>query len=198
MNNKQLHLKTIRIHRKAVRKACFQMGIPWLGLIHDLSKYSKVEMQIAKWYIGTRSPHDEARDELGYSPSWYHHKNKNKHHWEYWLDFNGAVEINGEMYIKPQPVKMPYKYVIEMFCDFVGAGKAYNKTKWTVHDPLLYWKKACEGKRIMHRDSQNLFVFLLQAMNDAENEKAFYKQYRQNAKHLKFLYSMPIFNATYK
>ena len=30
---------------------------------------------------------------------------------------------------KMNAVKIPYRYVIEMFCDFVGAGKAYMREK---------------------------------------------------------------------
>jgi len=33
---------------------------------------------------------------------------------------------------------MPYERIIEMFCDFVGAGKAYTKDAWTVNTPLDY------------------------------------------------------------
>lgn len=63
------HLKIIHRHRRYVNHFCFKMGIPFRGLTHDLSKYSKTEMQIAKYYTGTCSPHDEARAKLGYSPS---------------------------------------------------------------------------------------------------------------------------------
>ena len=28
------------------------------------------------------------------------------------------------------PMKMPYKYVIESFCDMLGASKAYNPKAW--------------------------------------------------------------------
>ena len=111
------HLQTIRKHRKCVRQACFKMGIPWQGLVHDLSKYSRAEMSITKYATGKKSPHAVARDELGYSPSWMYHYHRNKHHWQYWLDMEDWPD-------KVVPVKMPYKYVIEMFCDFIGAGKA--------------------------------------------------------------------------
>ena len=32
----------IQKHRKEVRKLCFSFGLYWQGLIHDLSKYSRV------------------------------------------------------------------------------------------------------------------------------------------------------------
>jgi hypothetical protein len=188
------HKKTVRIHRKAVRKACFKMGIPLQGLLHDLSKYSKEELFIANWYVGTKSPHDIARAELGYSPSWIYHKSKNKHHWEYWTDFNSAKLVEGEYIIKATAVKMPYKYVIEMFCDFIGAGKAYLKDKWNTESPLAYWKANCEGDRLMHSASENLLKYLLTVMTDFINENGFYKWYKENRIALIKMYEEDAFN----
>lgn len=88
MSNLSKHLKTIRVHRKYVRKACFKMGLIWQGLTHDLSKYSFKELSIAKYYTGTRSPHAVCRDRYGYSPSWQYHYHRNKHHWQYWLSIS--------------------------------------------------------------------------------------------------------------
>lgn len=36
MGNFKKHLTTIMKHRRYVRRACFKMGIPWQGLVHDL------------------------------------------------------------------------------------------------------------------------------------------------------------------
>lgn len=174
MTNRQRHIKTIRKHRKYVREMCFKMGIPWLGLIHDLSKYSHKEMSIAKYANGTRSPHAIARDELGYSPSWLHHYHKNKHHWQYWLDMEDWPN-------KVIPIKMPYKYVIEMFCDFVGAGKAYSQDKWTEDTPWDYWMKACEGKRLMHEESEYLIKKLLWNLKEMKMER-FLDWYKSTSK----------------
>lgn len=69
MKNLIKHLKTIHLHRKYVRKACWNVGLFWQGLFHDLSKYSIVELSIAKYYDGKRSPHQNCRDIIGYSPS---------------------------------------------------------------------------------------------------------------------------------
>ena len=180
MGNLSKHLKTIVKHRKYVRQMCFKMGIPWQGLVHDLSKYSVTELSIAKYYVGTRSPHAVCRDTIGYSPSWNHHYHKNKHHWQYWIDFEDWPD-------KIVPVKMSYKYVIEMFCDFVGAGKAYMGKSWTCKAPLQYWIDKCVGKRLMYKDSQNLLVYLLTVMNDYGEEK-FLSWYKKNKKELKKKY----------
>lgn len=83
---------------------------------------------------------------------------------------------------------MPYKYVIEMFCDFVGAGKAYNTTKWNEDMPLDYYEKACRGKRLMHNDSEDLLVLLLTKVKELRM-KEFVKWYKKNKKMLKKAYN---------
>lgn len=175
MNNKKKHLSTIRKHRKEVRKVCFKMGIPLQGILHDLSKYSKEEMEVAKWYVGTKSPHAVCREEIGYSPSWPNHYHKNKHHWQYWLDIEDWPD-------KVYAIKMPYKYVIEMFADFVGAGKAYMKEKWTTNSPLKYYEMACKGKRLMHPKSEQLLINLLKYLSIMPEEKVFYSWYKDTKK----------------
>lgn len=177
LKNLLSHLKTIHMHRKYVRKICFKMGIPWQGLFHDLSKYSLKELSVSKYYVGTRSPHEVCREQLGYSPSWQNHYHRNKHHWQYWLDIEDWPN-------KVVAAKMPYKYVIEAFCDMVGAGKAYNISTWTRNSPLDYWETKCEGKRLMHSSSEYLLKYLL-IMLDILGEKKFYAWYRDIVKILK-------------
>ena len=68
---------------------CFMRGLYRLGLVHDLSKYSWTEFSVgAKYYQGTRSPNDAERESKGYSSAWLHHKGRNKHHLEYWVDYS--------------------------------------------------------------------------------------------------------------
>lgn len=175
------HLKTIRTHKKWVRIACFKMGIPIQGILHDLSKFSLRELAIAKYYTGEKSPHDTCREILGYSPSWIYHFHRNKHHWEFWCETN----VDGVWV----PIKIPYKYVIEMFCDFIGAGKAYSGTFWTTSSPLDYWEAKCEGKRLMHPDSLALLKFLLVALANSKTEQDFYDYYNSNKQSIKSSYT---------
>ena len=156
------------------------MGLFWQGLTHDLSKYSIKELSIAKYYNGSKSPHAACRDELGYSPSWLYHYHRQKHHWQYWLDIEDWPDA-------VKPIKMPYKYVIEMFCDFIGAGKAYNKGKWNEDMPWDYYEKACKGKRLMHHESEYLLVKLLWNLKE-QKSKAFFKWYKRAKKYLKEMY----------
>lgn len=170
------HLKIIRTHRKFVRKACFKMGLIWQGLAHDLSKYSITEMKICKYYTGRKSPHQVAREQLGYSPSWIHHYHTNKHHHMFWVDETETGEII--------PMKMPFKFVCESLADMLGASKAYNKINWKPQMLLDYWEQKCIGKRIMHKDSVQLLDTLIrQLVRQGENN--FFIWYKENKKALK-------------
>ena len=168
MSNLFKHLKTIYIHRKYVRKACFKMGIWWQGLTHDLSKYSLTELSMCKYYTGKGSPHQVAREVLGYSPSWIHHYHMNKHHFQFWWDEDEEGKII--------PMKMPYKYVIESFCDMLGASKAYNPKNWGPDLLLCYWDQKCKGKRIMHEESANFIEMLIHQVAELD-EEAFFDWY---------------------
>lgn len=179
INNLVKHLKIIHNHRKFVRKACFKMGLTWQGLTHDLSKYSIIEMLICKYYSGKRSPHQNAREVLGYSPSWIHHYHINKHHYQYWWD----EDENGNII----PMKMPYKYVIESFCDMLGASKAYNPKNWQPEMLLDYWKNKCVGKRIMHDKSTNLVEHLILKLVEL-GEQDFFLYYNRYKKFLQVNY----------
>ena len=99
------HFSTITRHRHRVIAHCFRAGIGWQGLFHDLSKYSPAEFWVgARFYQGARSPNEEERVRYGYSKAWMHHKGRNRHHFEYWTDYNPVTK-------QMEPVKMPLKYV---------------------------------------------------------------------------------------
>ena len=76
MKNFFKHLKIIRTHRKFVRKACFDMGLFWQGLTHDLSKYSFTEMKICKYYTGKKVITKNTYSIHHYSASWTSAKSK--------------------------------------------------------------------------------------------------------------------------
>lgn len=179
MSNLIKHLKTIHKHRKYVRKACFKMGLTWQGLVHDLSKYSPTEMLICKYYSGRRSPHQNAREVLGYSPSWIHHYHTNKHHFQFWWDEDEIGKII--------PMKMPYKYIIESFCDMLGASKAYNPENWTPEMLLSYWETKCLEKRIMHEESTRFLDYLINKLA-RDGEENFFEWYNAVKTRLKTEY----------
>jgi hypothetical protein len=143
------HLVTITKHKFVIMWYCWKMGLFWQGLMHDNSKFSFKEFfRSAKYFQGNRSPIDAEKRELGYSYAWQNHHNKNKHHWEYWTDWK-----NGKVY----GVKVPFKYVLEMVADFIGAGKIYNKGNWNRHMPLDYHLQT-KDNRVFHEDTLKLLT----------------------------------------
>ncbi|MCR4662167.1 MAG: DUF5662 family protein [Clostridia bacterium] len=145
------HLKTVLHHKKEVFKICKKLGIFWQGLVHDTSKFSYAEFSKGVKYFtdGHQSPNNGEKKEKGYSSSWLHHKGRNKHHFEYWIEF-GAFETN---YIKP--AKMPLKYVKEMLADRIAATKTYLKNDYTETSPLEYYLSKDESV-FMHPDTSKL------------------------------------------
>lgn len=166
MKNPIGHFCTITKHRHLVIYHCYKVGIFWQGLLHDLSKYNPIEfIEGAKYYLGDRSPTEEARRVNSYSIAWIHHKGRNKHHFEYWTDYNPVTK-------NLEPVKMPLKYVKEMFCDRVAAGKIYQGDKYTDNNPIEYFLRG-SAKNKMHPETAKLLEkWLLMIKTDGE-EKTF-------------------------
>ena len=134
------HLHTINRHKFKVFVLCIKAGIPWRGLVHDLSKYSPTEFfEGVKYYAGGNySPITNCKRDLGYSPAWLHHFGRNKHHYEYWYDHRAPEKC---------PIN-PYKYVVEMICDSLAAGMIYQGKNWTNEFQLHYWLKVREDANI--------------------------------------------------
>ena len=124
------HLNLVNKHRLLVFKLSIKAGIPFRGLIHDISKYSPIEFfEGIKYYDGNISPIKVCKKENGYSKAWLHHKGRNKHHFEYWYDFNAPDKT---------PI-IPYKYTVEMICDTIAASMAYNKDNWNPKINIEYF-----------------------------------------------------------
>lgn len=154
------HFCTITEHKWKVMQHCFKMGLYRQGLTHDLSKYSPCEFLVGvKYYQGTQSPNNAEREKKGYSAAWLHHKGRNKHHFEYWIDY--SLEIPGH---PMAGMRMPRKYVAEMLADRIAASKVYNKGTYTQHDPLDYFLK---GKHhyMLHPKTERELEFLLRYLD---------------------------------
>ena len=55
---------------------------------------------------------------------------------------------------------MPKRYIIEMACDFIGAGKAYNNVSSDKSAPLIYWDEKI-NKTFITENTQNYMRFIL-------------------------------------
>ena len=172
------HFRTITRHRHLVIRHCWKAGIFWQGLRHDLSKYSPTEfLPGARYYQGNRSPNEKEREVLGYSVAWMHHKGRNKHHMEYWIDYGMPSE--------PAMVgmRMPDNYVVEMFIDRMSASKNYQKEKYTDRSALEYYLQG-KNRHIMHPEVRELLEKLLYMLAD-EGEDATFDYIRREVLHNK-------------
>lgn len=149
------HFLTITHHRYKVRHYCFKSGLYKQGLLHDLSKYSLTEfVPGVKYYQGNKSPVGAERRDLGYSKAWLHHKGRNKHHPEYWIDLNLVDQ-------KYKPIEMPNKYIAECFLDHLAASKVYNKKNFKPEMLLEYYNIREKAFIPMHENSRKKFEHLL-------------------------------------
>jgi hypothetical protein len=158
------HFKTITNHKILVMEYCFKVGLCKQGLLHDLSKYSWVEFSAGvKYYRGNMSPNAVQKIEEGYSRAWLHHKGRNKHHFEYWLDY-GTKITDGFI-----GMKIPINYVVEMFIDRMCASKIYRKENYIDRDALDYYNKG-KDYCILHKESRELLELLLNKLADEGEE----------------------------
>ena len=133
------HLSLVNRHRFKVFCLCVKAGQPWRGFVHDLSKYSPEEFwEGVKYFQGGYSPIKNCKLENGYSKAWLHHIGRNKHHYEYWYDYNADVS---------SPI-LPYKYFVEMVCDSLAAGMVYQGKDWNQEYQMHYWLRVRENAKI--------------------------------------------------
>ena len=120
------HFETITRHKLLVMKYCFACGLYEQGLAHDLSKYSPTEfIPGCIYYQGDHSPNEAEREARGYTSAWLHHKGRNKHHLEYWIDYSTTkTGLTG--------MKIPLRYVCEMVCDRVPPARSI----WATSTPM--------------------------------------------------------------
>ena len=160
------HFITITHHRHEVIKNAFKVGIGFQGLFHDLSKYSYTEFRIGmKYYMGIKSPNDKERSIYGYSSAWMHHKGRNKHHFEFWNDYNPQTH-------EIEPVKMPLKYMKEMLCDRIAASKTYLGKDYYDAQPLEYFNRS-RAKKYMHPENAKMLKEWLEMLSEQGEEKTF-------------------------
>lgn len=165
MINAVKHFITITRHKNLVLAGCFKIGLYKQGLLHDLSKYAPSEFLVGcRYYQGNRSPNAAEREAKGYSSAWLHHKGRNKHHFEYWID----VDMDNRFQVAG--MKMPVKYVLEMFMDRIAASKTYKKEEYTDRSPLEYYERGKDAM-VIHPKTRKQLEFLLKKLaRDGEEE----------------------------
>ncbi|MGL5977976.1 MAG: DUF5662 family protein [Erysipelotrichaceae bacterium] len=172
------HFNTITKHKYQVAKLCFKIGLYRQGLLHDLSKYSWIEFSSGvRHYQGHRSPIDAERELFGVSLGWLHHKGRNPHHWEYWMD-----NARGGL----KPVEIPLPYLAEMFCDRVAASKIYLKDTYNDASPLNYYQNGLPFVSLHPNSAAIIEDFLTHLVSHGEQATlAYIKQQLKQEQHKK-------------
>ena len=155
------HFETITRHKLLGMKYCFECGLYEQGLAHDLSKYSPTEfIPGCIYYQGDHSPNEAERAAKGYTSAWLHHKGRNKHHLEYWIDYSTTkTGLTG--------MKIPLRYVCEMVCDRVAASQIYLGDKYTDASPWEYYERS-KNHYLMHPETRALLEELLKMVRSRE------------------------------
>ena len=160
------HFRTITKHHILVRQYCFRAGLYYQGLTHDLSKYSPQEFLVGcKYYQGDRSPNNAEREATGVSTAWLHHKGRNRHHFEYWVDYSlqDPHVIMG--------ARMPRKYIAEMAIDRISASRTYKGEEYKDSDPLSYFLKGKEKLWFIEKHTSRELEGLLRILDRYGEER---------------------------
>lgn len=160
------HIKLVSKHKLVVFKLACKVGIPWRGFMHDWSKFSPEEFfESVKYYNGKKSPIIVCKQENGYSRAWLHHKGRNKHHPEYWVDWA----------LPQKAIIMPYKYAAEMVCDKMAAGIVYNGKDWRQDTQIKYYMKERE-KSIVHPQIDKFLLEIFTQVSEQGIDKTLTKK----------------------
>ena len=160
------HTRNIIVHKFWVLYYACRLGIPVRGFMHDWSKFSPTEFwESVKYYQGTSSPIPACKEANGYSLAWQHHKGRNPHHYEYWID---RIDEGGV------PIRIPFEYVLEMIADYLAAGRTYQGKKFTFQSELDWWKGQRDQRR-MHEDTKKFLDIVFHYLSDHGFDKYFTK-----------------------
>jgi hypothetical protein len=126
--------------------------------MHDLSKYSWTEFSRGcRYYQGNRSPNNAEREETGISEAWLHHKGRNRHHFEYWIDYSADPGCKTVI----EGMRMPKKYVAEMVMDRICASRVYKGDNYSSNDPLEYYRNSKDHLWFVHPEVKKELEYLL-------------------------------------
>lgn len=143
------YLSYVLRHKWFVMCSCFRYRLFWRGIVHDLSKFLPCEwfLYVRRFYGPDRVASQVSRAKTGYfhvpkeenpfNYAWLHHIHCNSHHWQHWWLARG--EDAG------LALEMPLADVVEMVCDWMGAGKAQGHG-----DDLRIWYEFNRKKMILH------------------------------------------------
>jgi hypothetical protein len=126
------YLKILMHHKWCVFLEACKLGIPWMGLKHDASKflpfqfieYARIFGDPNKSPRGKDGTYDANKVSPTFAYAWLDHQHRSKHHPEYWISWSKGVLV---------PLKIPEKYLKEMLADMRGAARSIGKASVLDH-----------------------------------------------------------------
>lgn len=133
------YLLYLLTHKWHVFRECWNAGIWWWGLLHDLSSFLPSEfLTTRKYYIGKKGCQYHPRAFFNH-PDFdlvrLHHHRRNGHHWQHWV----LILDPGKM----RPVEMPRGFLKEMWCDWVVVDRLQG-------NDLEEWVRSNLSKMVLH------------------------------------------------
>ena len=152
------HLKVVLKHKWFVFRYAKKLGIGWLGFIHDLSKFTPNEFFLSvKHFDGRRSPTIiERKDHDGFSYICVRHVGRNKHHWQYWVDFtNDDIVVN----------RIPFNRSLEYVADILSASRVYNPKDFNLMVAYNYFSSHSKYY-LMHPANKEFILWCVKEAHD--------------------------------
>jgi len=137
-------------HKKNVFIECWKIGLYWHAITHDLSKFLPSEFfPYAKKFFGGDYAYKYFEVEDNFSKAWKLHYSRNKHHWNYWIEYRQ----NGDAMYCPEiaqfALPMPEKYVLQMIADWKGMSRKFGDTAVEFYAKNL-------SKMILHSETKKI------------------------------------------
>lgn len=118
------YLKYLLKHKWYVGVALVKEGYFLRAITHDLSKFLPSEwVPYTNYFYGDMFE----RDEGSFNNAWRLHIKRNKHHWQHYC----LIKDSGDIIT----LEMPYDDMMEMLCDWTGAGISKNG----YNDIVKFW-----------------------------------------------------------
>ena len=160
------YLRYVFRHKWFVLVECWKKGLILPGVMHDWTKFLPGELvPYANHFYGSKEIIAKykrvAESKGGYSKgvdegdylfdrAWLFHIHRNPHHWQHWL----LYEDEGDVKTLP----MPLRCVLEMVCDWVGAGRAQGRK---FEGECKKWYRSHKDKMVLHPETRRIVEMLL-------------------------------------
>jgi hypothetical protein len=129
-------------HKVYVGIECLKQGLFVRALTHDISKLLPSEwFPYVDYFYGTKEEKKAVKP--SFAAAWLKHQHRNDHHHQHWVRAkdDGGVQI----------LEMPRDCVLEMLCDWCGAGKAQGFGGW---DDTKKWYARNNHTMKLHPDTR--------------------------------------------